>query len=137
MILSKTSEYAIRVMTYIAVQNKKLISAKSLSEDLSIPYKYLGQLLRRLSGAGFLEAAKGKHGGYRLNKDAGQIYLYQIIDRLEGMETYQGCFLGFPKCDAENPCALHTLWEKPREALLEMLFKTSIEDLVTNGMKRF
>ena len=137
MVLSKTTEYAIRAIIYIAAQEKKLITAKYMSDILNIPYKYLGQLLGKLSDAGFLEAIQGKYGGYRLKKDPQQIYLYQIIDRLEGMETYQGCLLGFPKCDADNPCALHSRWETPRNEFLQMLFTTSIGDLITNGMRKF
>jgi len=137
MILSKTSEYAIRVLTYIAANGNLLISTKVLSEKLTIPYKYLSQIMRKLSEAGFLEPVQGKYGGYRVYKDIDTIYLYQIIDHLEGMELYQGCMLGYPKCDSENPCPIHDSWEKPRAMFLDMLFKTTIKDLINNQTKRF
>ena len=137
MILSKTSEYAIRVLTYIAAKGNQVRSTKVLSDRLKIPYKYLSQIMNKLSVAGFLEPVQGKYGGYRVYKEFETIYLYQIIDILEGMEVYEGCLLGFPKCDSENPCPMHESWEKPREIFLNMLFKTTIEDLINNKNKRF
>lgn len=125
----KTTEYAIRVMIYLAKNHQERYSARRLSEILNIPYKYLGRLMSKLADAGLVDSEQGKLGGYRLHRPLEQIYLYQIADLVEGLEDYQRCILGFEDCSDDNPCALHELWVDPREDLKAMLYSTTLADL--------
>jgi Rrf2 family protein len=125
----KTTEYAIRVMVFLAKNQQQRYSAHRLHRELDIPYKYLGRLMSRLSGAGLVEVSAGKLGGYRIVRDLGSIYLYQIAELVEGLEDYERCILGFAECSDEHPCALHNLWREHREAIKKMLYETSLADL--------
>jgi len=125
----KTTEYAIRVMVYLAKHQEDRLSARSLAETLEIPYKYLARLMSKLADAGLVDSELGKLGGYRIQKPLDSIYLSQIADLVEGLEDYQRCILGFEDCSDENPCSLHDLWLERREDIKAILYSTTLADL--------
>ena len=130
----KTTEYAIRVMVYLVNNQEGWYSTNRLHKILNIPYKYLGRLMRTLTTAGFLEVEMGKQGGYRINKQRSDIYLYEIVGVVEGLESYTRCVLGFPECSDENPCPLHKSWLKHQEGLKELVYNVRLSDL-ESGLK--
>jgi len=125
----KTTEYAIRVMVYLAHYQDEWYSVNRLHQILDIPYKYLGRLMHTLSKAGLLEVTQGKQGGYRINRQKSSIYLYEIVGAIEGLDSYQRCVLGFSECSEENPCPLHHFWLAHQEGLKEMVYNLTLDDL--------
>lgn len=125
----KTTEYAIRVMVFLADHPDQRYSVNQLHRILEIPYKYLGRLMHKLSGAGLVDVAQGKQGGYRILKNLAELYLYEIVGVVEGLDDYEGCVLGFPECSSENPCPLHKLWLERQESIKEMIYNTTLADL--------
>jgi Rrf2 family protein len=131
MILTKTTEYAVRVLIFMANQNRELFTVKYLHEQLNIPYKYLTQLMTRLakSDQGLLTSIQGRDGGFKINKKLSVVSLAKIIEAVEGMDSFNTCFLGFEECSDENPCAMHFVWEKHKELFLNTLNTTTLDDL--------
>ena len=129
MILTKTTEYAVRVLAYMAKEKDQLLSAKYLHEQLSIPYKYLTRLMTDLAKSGYLISVKGREGGFRIIKDLKDITLANIVQTVEGMDSFNACILGFHECSDENPCAMHFVWEENKKKLLHTLETTSLNDL--------
>ena len=134
---AKTTEYAIRVITYLASKPDQLLSVNHMHQQLNIPYKYLGQLMSKLSASGLVEAFKGKQGGYRINQVRMPIYLSEIIEIVEGLADYDRCILGFPECSDSNPCSLHHLWLEQLKGIREIIYTVSVEDLVKNKPTKF
>ena len=133
----KTTEYAIRVMVYLAENSGERFSVSFLNKTLNIPYKYLGRLMNQLSQQNLVQVTQGKYGGYLLEtRRLPEIYLYQIVDAVEGLQDYDRCILGFPQCSDENPCALHHLWVEQRDAIKKMLYSTALVDLVKRNIKK-
>ncbi len=126
---NKTTEYAIRVMVFLADHKDERYSVNQLHQILKIPYKYLGRLMHKLSAAGLAHVTQGKQGGYRIFQDLSRIYLYEIVGVVEGLEDYQRCVLGFPECSSENPCSLHHIWIERQESIKEMIYNTTLADL--------
>jgi Rrf2 family protein len=129
--LSKTSEYAIRVLVYLAQQSKLPCSTNTMHQALGIPYKYLGRLMKMLTDAGFLIATRGKAGGYRIKGDAAEITLHQIIDAVEGVQDFERCILGLPQCSDTNPCVLHDQWGEQRERIKKIFQRVTLSDLAS------
>jgi Rrf2 family protein len=125
----KTTEYAIRVMVHLAANLDHRISARILSEELIIPYKYLGRLMSKLAAAGLVDVELGVAGGYKIVKSLDSINLFQITEVVEGTEDYERCILGFPECSDDHSCSLHKIWAGQREGIKNMLFQTTLEVL--------
>ena len=133
---SKTTEYAVRVLSYLYRYPTEPHSAAFLHKELAFPYKYLTKILTKLQKQGFVNATKGCNGGFVLAMDANAIYLCDIVESLgESLES-QRCILGFEMCDAKNPCSLHNKWLKPKKAIDEMLETTTLASLMENEERK-
>jgi len=67
--LSATSQYAIRILVYMAGQkDSQSINAAELAETLLIPYKFLAKIMTSLVKVGLVESIRGKEGGYKTEK---------------------------------------------------------------------
>ena len=127
---SKTTSYAISVLSFMAKIEGELYSAKKLNEILEIPWPYLRQLLTSLSKSGFIFSTRGRNGGFRLNKPADQIVLAEIIDSVEGLNVLGTCIMGFKQCPFDHTCAMHETWVSTRENILNVLRNTTLSQLI-------
>jgi len=135
--LSKTSEYALRILSFMINSDMQVFSARYLIESLDVPDKYLRRLMTDLSKNGFIKSMKGRDGGYVFAKNANKIYLSQVIDAVEGMDRYEGCILGFGDCSDNNPCSLHENYAPIKEQLIQFLSQTTISELKSNKVLKF
>jgi Rrf2 family iron-sulfur cluster assembly transcriptional regulator len=135
--LSKTSEYALRILTFMAKDAKQIYTAKYLIESLKISDKYLRRLMTNLTKSGFVYSIQGRDGGYSFAKAPEEIYLSDIIDAVEGMNKYTGCVLGFDKCSDENPCVMHTSWLKVRLEFISAFSNKSLSQLDFDEVNKF
>ena len=130
MTLSKTTEYALRILTLMAKEEREIFSSDYLHQQLQIPKKYLQRLLTDLAKNGLIKSTQGKFGGFTFNKSIDKIYLSEIIDAVEGFNTTPTCFFGFGKCAADDLCAMHEVWAKSQTDLIQILSTTKLKDLV-------
>ena len=130
--LSHTAQYAIRVISYMALKKRALYSASDLIKELKISDKYLRRILTTLSNNDIIKSVQGRYGGFGLYKDLEEISLFDIVKAVDNIEKYFGCVLGFDECSDENPCALHTKWIPLREELLAFLENTNMADVIKN-----
>lgn len=135
--LSKTSEYALRILIYMAQSSDLLFTAKQLVKELKISDKYLRRLMTDLSKSGFIRSIQGREGGYVFIKSPKEIFLYEIIDSVEGMEKLSGCILGFEMCSCINPCAMHNTWQYIRNDLNKVFQETKLSDMDFDKIKRY
>lgn len=136
MYFSKTTEYVIRVLTYLCRYPLKPHSVAFLHKELQMPYKYLTKLMTKLQKRGFVNATKGCNGGFTLAMEPQSIYLQDILESVEESLESQRCILGFEMCDAKHPCSLHNRWLKPKGAIDEMLETTSLASLVNDKVNK-
>ncbi|MFA5820418.1 MAG: Rrf2 family transcriptional regulator [Bacteroidales bacterium] len=126
---SKTASYSLNVLSYMATHEDVMMSAAFLHEKLNIPYPYLRQVLTRLSRSGFIHSTRGRSGGFAFSKEKGEIYLADIIEATDGLESLNKCILGFVDCPINNECSMHSVWETTRGNILKVLKETSLADL--------
>jgi len=126
---SKTAEYAIRVLSYLHYNCEKSHSVNVLHKELSLPYKYLTKLMTELVKQGLVQASRGRDGGFSLAKDSSDILLSDILEAIGEPLESERCILGFEKCNALNPCALHNNWVQPKK-MIETMLNISLDSLV-------
>ena len=130
--LSNTAQYAIRVISYMALKQQDLYSASELIKELKISDKYLKRILTTLSNNDIIKSVQGRYGGFALHKNLEKINLFDIVKAVDNIEKYFGCVLGFENCSDENPCALHTKWAPLRGELSAFLKNTNMSDVIKN-----
>jgi Rrf2 family protein len=82
--ISSKSNYALKAMIYIAVNNNKIVKTKDISKNEDIPTKYLEQVISLLTKSGLLKSFRGNNGGYQLTKRIEDYNVYEIITSVDG-----------------------------------------------------
>lgn len=137
MIFSKTTEYAFRIMSFMAVDEKKLHTANEIFENLDIPFRYLRKLMLLLSKSSLVNSVQGKHGGYKIAKKLSNISLIDIIRVVGDDKIDSPCFFGFVNCAFTRKCKMHDKWAAIQSDIREVLNTTTLKDLKENGPHRF
>ena len=88
---SKTTSYSLNVLSYMAKHEDQKMSASLLHDKLQIPYSYLRYILLKLSKNGIIHGTSGRNGGFLFSKEIKEIYLADIIEVTEGLESFKRC----------------------------------------------
>lgn len=125
---SKTCEYALRAVMYIASQShdEKKVGIKEVADKINSPAHFLGKILQNLSKEGLIQSTKGPNGGFYISQEGLKRPLVDIVIAIEGAQFLNGCGMGLSYCSAENPCPLHDDFIIIRDRLNIMLRKTTI-----------
>jgi Rrf2 family protein len=129
---TKTTSYSLNVLSYLAKHENVKMSAIYLHKKLGIPYSYLRQVLSGLSKKGFIDSNRGTRGGFVISRDISNIYLADIIEATEGLDSLNRCIMGFSKCPFNYACSIHPVWVEMRSNILKVLKNTSLADLNIN-----
>lgn len=134
---SKGCEYAIRALMVVApTDSEKRFQAKKVCKKARIPESFTRKIFQDLVAAGFLEAVRGPGGGYSLVYSPAEISLLEIIEAVDGKDTFDHCIMGLPACQSTKPCPLHETWSKAKQELVERLESKTLEDLIEASKAR-
>jgi len=127
-IFSKTTEYALRAVFYIAsVSNVgKKVGIAEIAKHTGSPEPFLGKILQTLTKNGLILSTRGPSGGFYITEKEMEYTLADIIGALDGPSIFVGCGLGLKECSHTDPCPLHEEFKKIREDLSALLHKTKI-----------
>ncbi len=81
--LSKTTNYAIRILLDCAVAQPNLVKVAEISERRDITLQNTFKIVHLLSRAGFIQAVRGRHGGVRLARPASEIRIGDVVRAME------------------------------------------------------
>lgn len=131
-ILTRETDYAVRVLVALALTGEPFTSAKTLAHDLSMPYPFLRLLLQSLVKAGIVQSKEGARGGVRLAKEPNGITLEHIIDVFQGEINFSGCIFKAKKCGNFGSCVLRRRLQPIEKNLRESFASVSVQDLVND-----
>ncbi len=129
---SKTCEYAIRAVIYIAQQTKEgsRIGIKDIAKGIDSPEYFIAKILQDLSRKGLVQSAKGPTGGFYLSKENLNQSISVIVKETDGERIFTGCALGLKECSETHPCPVHNEFKHIRRALKNMLENSIIKDFL-------
>lgn len=129
--LSKTAIHTLRAMTALAkLPAHAFAGAAEVADAIGAPPNYLGKLLKSLAEEGLVQSQKGKGGGFRLAHMPKAITVLDVIEPIDHISRWKGCFLGRSRCSEQSPCAVHVRWAAIRDQYLAFLKHTTLADLV-------
>jgi Rrf2 family protein len=123
---SKTTEYALRILSYMSLDENRLYTANDLFDKLQIPFRYLRKQLNFLLKQGLLVSTQGKQGGYQIAKPLNEISLMNIVEATDDLKNENLCFFGFQECPLTNHCTMHNKWGEVRDKTLDILKTTTL-----------
>lgn len=132
MALTQKCQYALRAVYEMALrQDDAPCKIGTIADSQGIPVRFLENILNSLKGAGIVDSARGKEGGYFLTRRAGEITVGEIIRFVQGPFDPVECITREESsCGMYEDCVFRSLWEKARLALEAVYDGTTIQDLV-------
>lgn len=129
--LTRQTNYAIRILMYCAANEGRLSRIPEIASAYSVSELFLFKILQPLVEHKLVETVRGRNGGVRLGRPAGQISLFDIVRVTEENFAMAECFEdGSTDCPLVDSCALNAALREALGAFFEVLAKHSIEDLV-------
>ena len=126
MLFSKTAEYALRILSFMAKEDIELFPADYLHKKLDIPQRYLRRLMTDPIRSGLILSIRGRNGGFSFAKDPSGIYVSDIITTIDGSNVLNPCIMGFEECALKNPCPMHELWKETHERIINTLTSVTL-----------
>ncbi|MFZ5511799.1 MAG: RrF2 family transcriptional regulator [Pseudomonadota bacterium] len=140
MILTRTSQYAIQALIYIATQPPGTpVLNRTVAEYLGVPPAYLAKIMQILCKGQLLYSFRGRMGGFCLREGKEKTDLMQILTLIEGPGLTETCVLGLKICSDETACPMHAKWQPIKTRIVKLLHQQTLERLaaaVTSGKYR-
>jgi Rrf2 family protein len=135
---NKETEYALRGLVYIKLQNIKnrRPGTTEIAKEIEAPQFYTAKILQRLVRAGFLKSLKGKGGGFFFDPDKPDLQLIKLISATEGDKSYSGCGFGLKHCDNDKPCPLHEKYAMIRASINKLISEETVQSLAEKVYKK-
>lgn len=126
--LNTTTEYALRILIFMAKDPQKQYHTKEISETLKISYKYMTKIVTLLSSSKVIISKKGKNGGISLNENSVNLTIKEILNVMNDLDDDK-CILGLGLCNEKNKCSMHEVWMESKYSINETFSQTSLKEL--------
>lgn len=135
---NKETEYALRGLVYIKLQNLKerRPGTAEIAKEIEAPPFFTAKILQRLVRFGFIESAKGKGGGFFFNTEKPDLQLIDLISATEGDRSFSGCGFGLKHCNTDNPCPLHDKYAPIRDSINILVSEETVQTLAEKVYKK-
>lgn len=128
--LTTKGRYAVTAMLDLALHDDRSpISLADISKRQEISLSYLEQLFSKLRQNGLVLSVRGPGGGYRLSRDADEIFVAEIIDAVNESIDATHCG-GAGNCQKGQVCLTHHLWCDLSDQIHQFLSGISLAGLV-------
>ena len=137
--LSAQEEYGLRCLLELARQEpSRSLTIPEIGQAEGISTPNAAKLLRILRQGGFVESARGQHGGYSLALSPDRIVVGEVLALLGGRlyePTFCTHFAGSEESCLHSPsaCSVRALWGQVQEAVDQVLSRTTLQDLLHHG----
>ncbi len=135
MILSRTTQYAIQALIFMATQPPGVaVLNRTIAECLKSPPTYLAKILQELCRGNLLYSFRGKQGGFCLRERSDKINLMQIVRITEGPAFTEDCVLGLKTCSDTTACPMHAKWWPIKQEIVKLLQNQTLDVLAATVM---
>lgn len=139
MSVSSKCYYALRAVYALAEHgNAGPLKIAEISEREHIPIRFLEVILNQLKGGGFVKSRRGAEGGYNLAKPPEQITVGAIMRYVDGPIAPVDCVSQsrHKECEFHGECHYFGFWGRVRQAISDVVDKTTIADLMKENHER-
>ena len=128
--VSTKGDYGVRALVELAHHyGQGPVQSAEIAARQQVPEPYLDQLLTTLRRAGFIRSVRGPQGGHALIRDPHEVCLTEVMNVLEGSLAPLACVDDPEACTKDGGCVQRAVWERVRDATVEILDSISIADL--------
>ncbi|WP_114417711.1 Rrf2 family transcriptional regulator [Marinospirillum perlucidum] len=129
--LTRQTDYAIRVMMFLGIQqDDSLVTISDIAEHFDISRNHLMKIVHKLGQMEYIQTVRGKYGGLRLEREAASVNLGVLVKDFETTLEVVDCQK--LTCPITGACELKPAIQKAQEAFLGVLYEYTLQDLLKN-----
>ncbi|MFT5354882.1 MAG: Rrf2 family nitric oxide-sensitive transcriptional repressor [Polyangiales bacterium] len=131
--LQQRTDYALRALMYLA--DSVGATPSEIAQVHGISPSHMAKVMQTLSGAGFVDAKRGRGKLTTLARPAESISVAEVIRCFEAFDLAE-CFRDDGQCLLNGNCNLERALQLARDAFLESLAEITLASLVTQQTKK-
>lgn len=129
--LTTYTEYALRVLIYLAVHDDRLSTINEITQAYGISKNHLVKVVHHLSQRGWVITTQGRGGGIRLANSPEAICLGAVVRDTEPQFHMAECFdAATNQCPITPACGLAGVLHQAQDAFLSVLDQASLADVM-------
>jgi Rrf2 family transcriptional regulator, cysteine metabolism repressor len=129
-LLSRSTDYAIRALIYMAGDEDRTISTADLDRDLGLPRPFMRKTLQALQRSGYLSSVKGNKGGFRLETAPEKVRLIDLMTIFQGPISLGDCLFKKKLCSCVRTCPLRREIKSMERDVLDRLKSVTLAGLM-------
>ena len=130
--LSNLADYAVVLMSHIALRPEHVHPATEIAGDTGIPAPTVSKILGMLVRADLLASHRGLNGGFSLKGDADDMTIADIIEAVDGPVQLTNCLdVEDAGCDYHASCGTRSQWHKINQAVKGALSSVPLSEMVS------
>jgi Rrf2 family nitric oxide-sensitive transcriptional repressor len=127
--LTKHTDYAFRVLIYLAAKKSEQLSTiKEVTDAFGISRDHVMKIVQKLAKAGLIGSIRGKQGGMKLGRPKEAINLKEVITLMEVTLLPVNC--DEPVCRIRQGCRLTGILFDAQEKFLQHVGQFTLADMV-------
>lgn len=136
--LTKFTDYALRVVIYLARHPDGLSTIADIAHEYDIPSTHLMKVVHRLAQCDYIVTVRGKGGGMRLARGPDLINVGALVRDTEDNMDIAECFSNENQtCPMLPDCALRSILMDARQSFLATLDFYRVSDIMGDPMPSF
>lgn len=128
--LTSMTDYALRLLMYLAQQPERLCTIAEIATAHGISQAHLMKITHQLGLAGWIETVRGKGGGMRLAARPTDINLGEVVRSMESDFHLVECFAAGNRCVLSGQCQLSTIIQGALQSFMQHLDRHTLADLL-------
>ncbi|MDY6449318.1 RrF2 family transcriptional regulator [Acinetobacter faecalis] len=129
--LNKFTDYALRILLYIAQPRDMPYTIAEIAEDLHVSKNHLVKIVHFMGQHDWIITTRGKGGGIRLNPQALNSQLGEIVRILQGDHQIVEC--NTPPCVLRSKCGLKGILDQALEQFYISLNQYTLNDVLNTS----
>ena len=128
--ITREADYAIRAVLELASSTAGR-SATELARSTQVPYPFLRRVLGKLTAAHLVKSLRGRNGGVKLARPAGEISLLDVAQAIDpATVTLNDCLHPGSVCSRLQRCAVHGALDRVQQELWQALAIITFDSFV-------
>lgn len=128
--LTTMTDYALRLLMYVAQQPQRLCTIAEVAQAYGISEAHLMKVTHQLGLQGWIETVRGKGGGMRLAHAPAAINLGAVVRSIEPDFALVECFATGSQCTLTGQCRLAGVFGGALEGFMAHLDGFTLADLL-------
>lgn len=129
--LKQNTDYALRVLMYVAGKGDQQVSSREICDFYNISYSHTVKVVNKLGKLGYLDLKRGRYGGgINLAMDPADIEIATVVRQFETNMAVVECFnLDTNTCSIVGGCKLKFIFKDALEAFFDSLSGKTLADI--------